>query len=173
MTPTSKRLSMLPVPWCLFALFATASMLSPLSLIAEKPDVRAKIIAPAGLAAGSKATLAVEMTLGTNWHVNGHSPSEKYLIPTDVTLATSVGTLSPIRYPKDVEKRFSFADKPLRVYAGTVRFETDLEVPVGASGKASIAGTLSYQACNDQQCFAPAKIPLEASVVVSAAAGVR
>jgi hypothetical protein len=150
----------------LLALLA-AALLFRLSLAVERPDVRAAIISPARVAAGSKATLIVEMTLGANWHVNSHTPSEKYLIPTDVTLTTSVGTLASIRYPKDVEKRFSFADKPLRVYEGTVRFETDLEVPVGASGKVSIAGSLAYQACNDQQCFAPAKIPLEASLVIS------
>jgi hypothetical protein len=46
-------------------------------------------------------------------------------------------------------------------------------VPVGASGNVSLAGTLSYPACNDQQCFAPAKIPLEASLVVSAWGSVR
>jgi hypothetical protein len=151
----------------LLVLLAVAP-LSRLSLAAERPDVRAAIASPRRVVSGSKATLIVEMTLGANWHVNSHTPSEKYLIPTDVTLTTSVGTLSPIRYPKDVEKRFAFADKPLRVYEGTVRFETDLELPAGASGKVSIAGSLAYQACNDHQCFAPAKLPLEASLVISA-----
>jgi thioredoxin:protein disulfide reductase len=161
---------MLPFRSFLFALLAAKLVFCPLPLIAEKPDVRAKITAPAGLAAGSKATLIVEMTLGANWHVNSHTPSEKYLIPTNVTLTTSVvGTLSPIRYPKDVERSFSFAEKPLRVYEGSVRFETDLELPAGAGGKVSIVGTLSYQACNDRQCFPPAQIPLEASIVISAA----
>ena len=151
----------------LFLAFPAAALLSRFGLGAERPDVRAAIVSPARVAAGSRATVSVEMTLGKNWHVNSHSPSEKYLIPTDLTLTSSVGTLSPIRYPKDVEKRFAFADKPLRVYEGTVRFETDLEVPAGASDKISIAATLSYQACNDQQCFAPAKLPLKASIVIS------
>jgi Disulphide bond corrector protein DsbC len=164
--------SFLPFRSLLLA-FLAAALLSRFPLAAERPDVRAAIISPARVAAGSKATLIVEMTLGTNWHVNSHTPSEKYLIPTDVTLTTSVGTLSPIRYPKDVEKRFSFADKPLRVYEGTVRFETDLEVPAVPRDKVSIAGTLSYQACNDQQCFAPAKLPLEASIVISSTGGDR
>lgn len=156
----------LPFRSLLLALLA-ATLRSRFSLAAEGPDVRASIIFPAQVVAGSKATLIVEMALGANWHVNSHTPSEKYLIPTDVTCTTSVGSLSSIRYPKDVEKRFAFADKPLRVYEGTVRFETDLDVPAGASGKVSIAAILSYQACNDQQCFAPAKIPLEASLVIS------
>lgn len=152
----------------LFGVLATALFRPALS--PEKPDVRARILAPPPLAAGSKATLAVEMTLGANWHVQSHFPSEKYLIPTVVTLSASAGELSPIRYPKDVEKRFSFAEKPLRVYEGTVRFETSLQLPAGAIGEVSITGTLSYQACNERQCFAPAQIPLAASFAVSAGA---
>ncbi len=129
-----------------------------------QPDVHARIVAPQRAAAGSTAALVVEMTIGPGWHVNSHTPSEKYLIPTDVALKTSAGSLSPVRYPKDVEKRFAFADEPLRVYEGTVRFETDLAVPAGPGSAASIQGELSYQACNDRQCFAPARLPLAASV---------
>ncbi len=158
------------------ALATTAAVIvlattATLPLHAEKPDVRAKIIVPASAPAGAKSTLAVELTLGPQWHVNSHTPSETFLIPTDLSLTTSAGTLSPVRYPSQVERRFSFSEKPLRVYEGTVRFETDLDLPSTAAGKAAIAGTLSYQACNDRQCFAPAKIPLDATIGISSPSG--
>jgi DsbC/DsbD-like thiol-disulfide interchange protein len=146
------------------ALFSLA-----LPLHAEKPDVRAKIVAPRSVAAGSRTTLVVEMTLGPNWHVNSHTPAEKYLIPTSVTLSTTNGTLSPVRYPRHVEKRFAFSEEPMAVYEGTVRFETELSLPADATGDVSITGRVSFQACNDRQCFPSAKIPLEASVPVSPA----
>jgi DsbC/DsbD-like thiol-disulfide interchange protein len=150
-------------------LFLAAVAFLPSNLrAAEKPDVRARLIAPARVGAGTKATLVVEMAIGEHWHVNSHIPSEPYLIPTVVALTASRGNLSAVRYPKDVERRFEFADQPLRVYEGTVRFEADLEVPAG-SGDASIAGDLSYQACNERQCFAPAKIRLDATIVTSSA----
>ena len=138
-----------------------------LPLLAEKPDVRAELIAPPSLSAGTRAVLVVELTLGPRWHVNSHTPSEIFLVPTELTLATSAGTLSPVRYPPQVERRFSFSEKPLLVYEGTVRFETDLELPATAAASASITGTLSYQACNDQQCFPPAKISLSATIVIA------
>ena len=143
------------------------TLAAALPLYAEKPDVRAKIIVPSGVPAGAKATLVVELTLGPTWHVNSHTPSESFLIPTNLSLTTSAGTLSPVRYPPQVERQFSFSEKPLRVYEGTVRFETDLELSPAAAGTAAITGTLSYQACNNQQCFAPAKIPLDANIVIA------
>jgi Thiol:disulfide interchange protein DsbD, N-terminal len=162
-TPVETDGKMLRVPWLLPAILA--SFLLPRALTAvEKPDVRAKLIVPPSVGAGSKVTLTVEMKIGEHWHVNSHAPSEPYLIPTVLALTTSRGTLSPIRYPKDVERRFEFADKPLRVYERTVRFEADLEIPAGAPGEVRVTGDLSYQACNERQCFAPAKIPLEATI---------
>ncbi|HTO76392.1 MAG TPA: protein-disulfide reductase DsbD domain-containing protein [Thermoanaerobaculia bacterium] len=131
------------------------------------PDVRAKLAAPPAVAAGAKTTIAVEMTIGPGWHVNSHTPSEPYLIPTAATLTASAGSLSPVRYAKDEDRKFAFSDKPLRVYTGTVRFETDLDVPAGASGDVTVEGNLSYQACNDQQCFPPAKIPLKATAKIT------
>jgi hypothetical protein len=147
--------------------FGAAFLLLAGSLLAEGPDIRAKISAPASLAPGAKGTVVVEMTLGSGWHVNSHTPSEKFLIPTNVTLAASAGTLSAVRYPKDVERRFEFSETPLRVYEGTVRFEADLTLPGNASGKIAVSGAVAYQACDDKQCFAPAKIPLATSVAVS------
>jgi hypothetical protein len=143
------------------------SLLAAGARSADGPDIRAKVAAPASLAPGSKGTVVVEMTLGKGWHVNSHTPSEDFLIPTNVTLAASAGSLSAVRYPKDVERRFEFSEKPLRVYEGTVRFEADLTMPADGGGKVTLSGALSYQACNEQQCFAPAKIPLEASVTAS------
>jgi DsbC/DsbD-like thiol-disulfide interchange protein len=139
----------------------------PAILRAQTPDVHVWIDAPKSLAAGSTTTVVVEMALGPGWHVNSHTPAEKYLIPTTLTLDTTAGALSAVRYPPHVEKRFAFSDTPLRVYEGTVRFEIDLSLPPGAAGEASVSGNLSYQACSEKQCFPPAKIPLQATIAVT------
>ena len=140
------------------------ALLGPLPLSAEKPDVHARILAPASAAPGAKVTVVVELTIGPRWHVNSHTPAEAFLIPTDLSLTASAGTLSPVRYPPHAERRFAFSDKPLRVYEGSVRLEADIEIPSNAPESISISGALAYQACNEQQCFAPAKIPLAATV---------
>jgi hypothetical protein len=134
---------------------------------ADKPDVQTKVIVTEQAAAGSKVPVIVEMSIASGFHVNSHTPSDKFLIPTNVAVSATTGSLSAFRYPRDVEKRFSFSDKPLKVYEGTVRFESDLDLPADAKGEVRIQGALTYQACNDVQCFAPARIPLEARLAAS------
>jgi len=153
-------------PWTVPAILILAFAAAP-PLSAEKPDVRARLVAPPGAPAGAKVAVAVELTLGPHWHVNSHTPAETFLIPTELTLTTTAGTLSAVRYPAQVERRFAFSEKPLRVYEGTVRFEADLEIPANGAASATVTGSLSYQACNEQQCFAPAKIPLDAVVDIT------
>jgi DsbC/DsbD-like thiol-disulfide interchange protein len=150
-----------PVGFALFASFA-----SP--LLAEKPDVRARLVLPESAPAGSRVPIAVEMSLGAGWHVNSHTPAEKFLIPTDVHMAATAGALAPIRYPPHVERRFDFAETAMLVYEGTVRFETELTLPADPGERVSITGSISFQACNDRQCFPPARIPLDASIAVAA-----
>ncbi len=148
--------------------FSGFGLLASATAETRKPEVRVRLAAPPQVAAGARAAVVVEMTLGEGWHVNSHSPGEKFLIPTDVSLTTTLGTLSEIRYPTHVERRFAFADKPMLVYEGTVRFEADLTVPAGARGEVVVGGTVSFQSCNERQCFAPAKLPVEATIAVVA-----
>jgi thiol:disulfide interchange protein DsbD len=154
------------LPLVVSALVATPLLPSRAATAEEKPDITARLVAPPSAAPGGKGALAVEMTLGKGWHVNSHTPTEEWLIPTDVVLQASAGALSPVRFPKHLVKSFAFSETPMAVYEGTVRFEADLQVPAGASGEIVVDGTLSYQACNDRQCFPPASIPLVAKVIV-------
>ncbi len=98
--------------------------------------------------------------------MNSHTPLDAFLIPTDLSLATSAGTLSPVRYPAPRERKFSFSEKPLSVYEGTVSLEMDLQLPA-AGGRVVLTGNLTYQACNDRQCFAPATLALESNITTT------
>jgi len=144
-----------------------ASFAAPLR--AETPDVRARLIAPENAVPGSSVPVAFEMTVGPGWHVNSHTPAEKFLIPTNIDVSATAGKFSPVRYPPHVERRFEFADGVLRVYEGTVRFETELALPADAGGQVTLAGTVRFQACNERQCFPPSKIPVEAKLTATPA----
>jgi hypothetical protein len=135
------------------------------SLFAERPDVTAKV-AELRLPAGGQGSVLVELNLGPRWHVNSHTPTEDFLVPTDVTLATTAGEKLRVTYPKAQLRRFSFSETPLSVYAGKVHFEAELALPPGVRGRLPLTGEISYQACTDEQCFPPARISLSTTVEI-------
>lgn len=150
-------------------LFAAAA-----SLPAAAPDpatlltVEASVSAGAGPGAG---TLAIQAKLAPGWHVNSHTPTEDYLIATEVTLdPIGAATFGDPVYPAGKLEKFSFSETPLSVYAGEFR----IEVPVRWTGGAApaLSGSVGYQACNDTQCLAPASVKFATGGAPPAAAAV-
>jgi DsbC/DsbD-like thiol-disulfide interchange protein len=123
------------------------------------------------VARGKDFEVAVVVNINDAYHMNSHKPSDAYLIPTTLTPKLPDGfTLVDSIYPPGHDKKFTFSDKPLNVYAGKVT----LRLKVSATDKApmgdtTIPVTLRYQACNSSACLPPVKIPLEATVKVASA----
>ncbi len=134
-------------------------------------EVRASV-SPATVAPGGTFSLVVTANLRAGWHVNAHQPSEDYLIATNVSLEPLAGiTFAGIRYPAAKQAKFSFADKPLAVYEGTITVTGQgSAASSSAAGPREIAGTFSYQPCNDKQRLAPARVPFRTSIAVASAA---
>jgi len=123
------------------------------------------------VAAGGRAEAIVTLTIANGWHVNANPPALDYNIPTTVGVTGASG-LSPgaVRYPAGRTAKFGFEETPLLVYDGTVQ----VRVPIAASATATSArltGTVEFQACNDQVCLAPASVPFDLDVTVTAATG--
>jgi thioredoxin:protein disulfide reductase len=120
---------------------------------------------------GSTFEVAVVVGIMSGFHMNAHKPSEDYLIPTVLTAKLPAGLKEvATNYPDGVEKKLSFADKPLLVYTGhfTVRakFAAAANAPLG---KTNLPFTLQYQACNDSVCLPPVRIPVVAAIDVAPA----
>jgi len=120
---------------------------------------------------GKDFEVAVVVDINRAYHMNSHHPSDAYLIPTTITPKLPEGiTLVDSIYPPGHDKKFSFADKPLNVYAGKVTLRLKLvageKVPLGDT---TIPVTLRYQACNESACLPPVKIPVETQVKIAAA----
>ncbi len=149
--------------------------------------------APAVAQAASKVTLELEASrdgaprgglmaldafahIAEGWHINGHKPNQKFLIPTELTLMLPAGvTHEPIEYPPPDKRTFEFAgDEILLVYEGKLGLATALRVPADYAGDhIKVEATLRYQACNDTTCLPPATARAELDVpVTNAAAGV-
>ncbi len=125
---------------------------------------------------GAEFKAVVELNIQYPWHVNSHTPTLEWLIPTELNLERSEYViLSDIRYPPALTMTFGFADEPLDVYEETspiyLSLRTSSNTPVG---EYILRAKLTVQACDDMQCLAPAtkdvQIPIE---IVEAGAGME
>ena len=128
-------------------------------------------VSPEKAKPGSTIEVIIKAEIEPEYHVNSNNPTDENLIPTILKFEPlENASFGKIIYPEPELVTFSFSEEALSVYQGDVTFSVNLTLsdkfPLGMS---KIKGTLSFQACNDQSCFAPSdenfEIPFE---VVSA-----
>ena len=164
-------------PWQALRAFAASILLlfaPAISPAAPAPNPATLLKTDARIVPGSagKATLRVDSTLASGWHVNSHRPSEDYLIATAVRLEPSPGVQpGEPKYPEGKLKKFSFADKPLSVYEGS--FAIEVPLTLSGSAPAEMAGAVDFQACNDTQCLAPASVAFHGRLSARAASAAQ
>ncbi|HEV2289444.1 MAG TPA: protein-disulfide reductase DsbD domain-containing protein [Candidatus Acidoferrales bacterium] len=120
---------------------------------------------------GSTFEIAAVVHVLPGFHMNSHKPSEDYLIPTLLTAKPHAG-IKEIEtiYPPGIDKKLSFSDKPLSVYTGTFTIRAKFSVAANAAlGATSLPFTLQYQACNEDSCLPPVRIPVMAKIDVAPA----
>ncbi|HLJ23901.1 MAG TPA: protein-disulfide reductase DsbD domain-containing protein [Candidatus Acidoferrales bacterium] len=138
---------------------AAANVLQPQAYVSLQPVPR-----------GRAFQVAIVAKISPNFHINAHVPSEDYLIPTKVTAELAPGVfLVETTYPRGVMRAFQFSKTPLRVYEGSftvmMKLRTSGTAPIGPQ---KLALTLAYQACNQEACLPPTKIPVTADLEIAA-----
>lgn len=126
--------------------------------------------APLTIAAGGRAMVKLHLAILAGWHVNANPPALEYNIATTVEIASASG-LSPgrPRYPKGRQEKFEFESTPLLVYDGSAEITVPLTAAANATSS-TLAGVVEYQACNNQVCLPPAKVPFTVQVTVAGVA---
>jgi thiol:disulfide interchange protein DsbD len=120
---------------------------------------------------GKPFEAAVVVAIQQGYHMNSHTPSEAYLIPTSITATPPAGVkLVDTVYPPGKRIKFQFADEPLDVYSGSVTVKLKLAAEASAAvGATTIPVVLRYQACSETTCLPPVKVPVEVKFNVAAA----
>ncbi len=138
---------------------AAASVLQPQAYVSLQPVPR-----------GRAFDIAVVAKVSPGFHINAHEPSEDYLIPTKITVELPAGiSLVETTYPRGVMRKFQFAKTPLRVYETSFTVRMKLRAGSGAPlGHQKIAMTIGYQACNQDACLPPTKLPVTAELEIAA-----
>jgi thiol:disulfide interchange protein len=108
--------------------------------------------------AGETARIAAVVDVEPGWHIQSHTPTFDYLIPTELTVEVPAGwRAAQIEYPPHQMWTAQFEpDAPLAVYQGRVRILATVAVPADwKEGAAGIGAKLRYQACDERQCLPP------------------
>ncbi len=117
---------------------------------------------------GITVNIAVVVNIDPQFHINAHEPSETYLIPT-ILKFNPINKISfgAIEYPDAEMVTFPYSDQPIAVYEGQTVIRSEITLANNIEMKTiKITGTLSYQACNDENCFAPAEVDFSVPVEI-------
>ncbi len=116
------------------------------------------------LAAGRPSPVTLHFRIAEGLHINSHTPSQDYLIPTTFSIPADAGAkLEGASYPRGSDLTLPIDPKThLSVYTG----EFDIQARIVASrGNHLVQGQLRYQACNQSQCLPPRSIPVAIDVI--------
>ena len=108
-------------------------------------------------AAGTPVRIAAVVTIDDGWHIQSHTPSYEYLIPTELALELPEGwPEAVISYPAHIMWQSQFAEDPLAAYEHEAVIHVDVEPPPGlATGAVEVPIELLYQACDELVCLPP------------------
>jgi hypothetical protein len=117
---------------------------------------------PVEISAGGSGEAIVRLTIQNGYHVNANPPTYPYLKATSLEISAAEGVMTAfVTYPKALDKKFPFAEKPLSVYEGETDLKATLKTDKAAKkGERSIPARLRIQACDDQVCYPPGTLEL-------------
>jgi len=137
----------------------------------SQPVLTVRVLNPAmALAAGKTAEVTLELRIAPGLHINSDQPLEENIIPTKVVFKPAAGLkFGQAVFPLPEMKAFSFSSEPLAVFQGRVKIQIPVTVAKEFKGKqAVIEGAVSYQACDDNSCFAPEEAVFKTVLPVAA-----
>lgn len=116
------------------------------------------------VSAGKPSTVALHFRIAQGLHINSHTPSEDYLIPTNLSIPAAAGVrLKSANYPAGSIITLPIDPKTkLSVYTGDFIIQASL---VSTPGNHLVEGNLHYQACNESQCLPPKTIKVAIDVI--------
>jgi Disulphide bond corrector protein DsbC len=114
--------------------------------------------------AGRPSPVILHFRVAQGLHINSHTPSDKFLIPTDFSIPDSAGVrLSAAIYPPGTIISLSFdPSTKLSVYTGEFAIQARIEA---TPGNHPVQAKLHYQACDQNQCMPPKTIDVPIDVI--------
>ena len=114
--------------------------------------------------AGKPSPVTLHFRVAQGLHINSHTPSDEFLIPTDFSIPDGTGVrLDAATYPPGTIISLAFDPKTkLSVYTG----EFDIQARIVATpGNHLVQAKLHYQACDQNECMPPKTINVPIDVI--------
>jgi hypothetical protein len=114
--------------------------------------------------AGKPSPVNLHFRIAPGMHINSHTPSDDYLIPTTFSIPEGAGVhLEKAAYPTGADITLPADPKTkLSVYAGEFVIQARI---VSTPGNHLVEAKLRYQACNQTECLPPKTIPVAIDVI--------
>jgi DsbC/DsbD-like thiol-disulfide interchange protein len=107
------------------------------------------------------------------FHVNSHKPITAELIPTEMTFTPPEDlVIAKVKYPVGEEINLPFdPTNKLSVYSGDITVSAVvLPQPKAGAGHYTVHGELKYQACDNNSCYPPKRLPIAFNVRITSGA---
>ncbi len=105
---------------------------------------------------GTEFSIAVKVNVDSGWHINSDKPKEDYLIPSQLSIDTSLFKLVKVVYPVPHDLKLEISDIPLSVWESEVYVGALVKAPKNIEpGKYRLVVNIDYQACNNMTCMPP------------------
>ena len=113
-------------------MFATLLLLAGLVLaqgFGDKPPVEMAPVGSVQVRAGGSKNVSLDFRIGSEFHINSHTPKSPLLIPTVLKLSgPEQVTVADVKYPAGQDMSFPFSpDEKLSVYSGDFTYRCGAE----------------------------------------------
>src|SRR5580693_1833460 len=114
--------------------------------------------------AGKPSPVILHFRVAQGLHINSHTPSDQFLIPTDFSIPEGTGVrLGAATYPPGTIISLAFdPNTKLSVYTGEFAIQARIEA---TPGNHTVQAKLRYQACDQNQCMPPKTIDVPIDVI--------
>jgi hypothetical protein len=149
------------------ALAAQAQILSPAvgnRSILKTDAVQYLFPEQVSVPASRPSPVALHFRVAQGLHINSHTPSDEFLIPTTFSIPDGMGVrLDAATYPEGAIISLAFDPKTkVSVYTGEFTIHARI---VATRGNHLVQGKLRYQACDQNQCMPPKTIDVPIDVI--------
>lgn len=112
------------------------------------------------IAIGGYSEISIEVVVKEGYHVQANPASDKFLIPTTIEkISVKDVSVGEPEYPPGKPFTLEGTSSPISVYDGRFYISLPIEVPPDTQlSKSKLTGSLRYQSCDAQRCYAPRSI---------------